>query len=177
LLSARVGQRAEFHDYSAIESDPSSRAACVKTPAARWSSNLAWERRYLASDEGYVSLAARKAHSSGLAPEHVNRPQEGEHRVRIVGHWGRQGNPSIHPACIRSQIGSIVPKMRTVAHKPVRSAVAAALLTPVQQRVLGLLFGQPERRFQSAELIRLAGSGTEPFTGNSSASPRPDSSA
>ncbi|HET8772598.1 MAG TPA: nucleotidyltransferase domain-containing protein [Thermoanaerobaculia bacterium] len=30
----------------------------------------------------------------------------------------------------------------------------------MQQRVLGLLFGQPDRRFQSAELIRLAGSGT-----------------
>ena len=40
------------------------------------------------------------------------------------------------------------------------SAVASALFTPVQQRVLGLLFGQPERRFQSAELIRLARSGT-----------------
>jgi predicted nucleotidyltransferase len=40
------------------------------------------------------------------------------------------------------------------------SAVASALFTPVQRRVLGLLFGQPERRFQSAELIRLAGSGT-----------------
>jgi predicted nucleotidyltransferase len=40
------------------------------------------------------------------------------------------------------------------------SAVASALFTPVQQRVLGLLFGQPERRFQSAELIRLAESGT-----------------
>ncbi|HVS32987.1 MAG TPA: nucleotidyltransferase domain-containing protein [Thermoanaerobaculia bacterium] len=40
------------------------------------------------------------------------------------------------------------------------SAVASALFTPVQQRVLGLLFAQPERRFQSAELIRLAGSGT-----------------
>jgi len=40
------------------------------------------------------------------------------------------------------------------------SAVASALFTPVQQRVLGLVFGQPERRFQSAELIRLAGSGT-----------------
>jgi len=40
------------------------------------------------------------------------------------------------------------------------SAVASALFTPVQQRVLGLIFGQPERRFQSAELIRLAGSGT-----------------
>jgi predicted nucleotidyltransferase len=34
------------------------------------------------------------------------------------------------------------------------------LFTPVQQRVLRLLFGQPQRRFQSAELIRLAGSGT-----------------
>jgi Polymerase beta, Nucleotidyltransferase len=38
--------------------------------------------------------------------------------------------------------------------------LAGALFTPVQQRVLGLLFGQPQRRFQSAELIRLAGSGT-----------------
>ncbi|MEA2239198.1 MAG: hypothetical protein QOC81_3922 [Thermoanaerobaculia bacterium] len=46
------------------------------------------------------------------------------------------------------------------ARKAARSAVAAALFTPVQQRVLGLLFGQPERRFQSAELIRMAGSGT-----------------
>ncbi|MBI4521362.1 MAG: MarR family transcriptional regulator [Gemmatimonadetes bacterium] len=38
--------------------------------------------------------------------------------------------------------------------------IAGALFTPVQQRVLGLLYGQPDRRFQSAELIRLAGSGT-----------------
>lgn len=44
------------------------------------------------------------------------------------------------------------------AGKP--SALANALFTPVQQRVLGLLFGQPNRRFQSAELIRLANSGT-----------------
>lgn len=48
---------------------------------------------------------------------------------------------------------------RDVPKRP-RSAIAAALFTPVQQRVLGLLFGQPERTFQSAELIRLAGSGT-----------------
>ncbi len=40
------------------------------------------------------------------------------------------------------------------------TALAGALFTPVQQRVLGLLFGQPARRFQSAELIRLARSGT-----------------
>lgn len=40
------------------------------------------------------------------------------------------------------------------------SGLARALFTPVQQVVLGLLFGQPERRFQSGELIRLADSGT-----------------
>jgi predicted nucleotidyltransferase len=50
--------------------------------------------------------------------------------------------------------------MGRVAPRPATSGVASALFTPVQQRVLGLLFGQPERRFQSAELIRLAGSGT-----------------
>lgn len=41
-----------------------------------------------------------------------------------------------------------------------QESLAGALFTPVQQRVLGLLFGQPDRRFQSAELIRLADSGT-----------------
>ena len=40
------------------------------------------------------------------------------------------------------------------------TGLAGALFTPVQQRVLALLFGQPDRRFQSAEIIRLAGSGT-----------------
>jgi predicted nucleotidyltransferase len=40
------------------------------------------------------------------------------------------------------------------------SGIAGALFTPVQQRVLALLFGQPERRFRSAEIIRLADSGT-----------------
>jgi len=50
--------------------------------------------------------------------------------------------------------------MGTGLKRRATSAVASALFTPVQQRVLGLLFGQPERRFQSAELIRLAGSGT-----------------
>jgi hypothetical protein len=43
---------------------------------------------------------------------------------------------------------------------PASTGLADVLFTPVQQRVLGLLFGQPERRFQSAEVIRLAGSGT-----------------
>ncbi len=52
----------------------------------------------------------------------------------------------------------IVPEMGS-APKP-RSGLADALLTPVQQRVLGVLFGQPDRTYQSAELIRLARSGT-----------------
>ena len=44
--------------------------------------------------------------------------------------------------------------------KPSHAGLVAALFTPVQARVLGLLFGQPERRYQSAELIRLAQGGT-----------------
>ena len=40
------------------------------------------------------------------------------------------------------------------------ASLADALFTPVQQRVLGWLFGQPERRFHSGELIQLAHSGT-----------------
>jgi predicted nucleotidyltransferase len=56
--------------------------------------------------------------------------------------------------------GTIIPEMGTARRKPGVSAVASALFTPVQQRVLGLLFGQPDRRFQSAELIRLARGGT-----------------
>jgi predicted nucleotidyltransferase len=38
--------------------------------------------------------------------------------------------------------------------------LAEALFSPVQQRVLALLFGQPGRSFRSAEVIALADSGT-----------------
>ena len=38
--------------------------------------------------------------------------------------------------------------------------LADALFTKVQQRVLGILFGQPEKSFLSKEVIALAGSGT-----------------
>lgn len=40
-----------------------------------------------------------------------------------------------------------------------RTSVADALFTATQQRVLSLLFGQPERSFFTRELIDLAGSG------------------
>jgi predicted nucleotidyltransferase len=54
--------------------------------------------------------------------------------------------------------GMIVPEMGRTSGKR-RNGLADALFSPVQQRVLGLLFGQPDRRFQSAELIRLAKGG------------------
>jgi predicted nucleotidyltransferase len=46
-----------------------------------------------------------------------------------------------------------------MGRKAPEAGLADALFTPVQQRVLRFLFGQPDRRFQSAELIRLAKSG------------------
>lgn len=58
------------------------------------------------------------------------------------------------------KMGMIVPKMGTKRTKTAPGGLAGALFTPVQQRVLGLLFGQPERSFGSGELIRQAGSGT-----------------
>lgn len=61
-------------------------------------------------------------------------------------------------------LGMIVPNMgkKTTGMSPptAPTGLADALFTPVQQRVLGLLFGQPERVYQSSELIRLADSGT-----------------
>jgi hypothetical protein len=50
--------------------------------------------------------------------------------------------------------------MGALAPPLARTRVADVLFSPVQQRVFGLLFGQPERSFGSAELIRLVGSGT-----------------
>jgi len=50
--------------------------------------------------------------------------------------------------------------MGTKRAKAAPCGLAGALFTPVQQRELGLLFGQPERSFGSGELIRQDGSGT-----------------
>ncbi len=60
-------------------------------------------------------------------------------------------------------MGTIVPVMgitQTTEAAIVSTGMVDALFTSVQQRVLGLLFGHHGRRFQSAELIRLANSGT-----------------
>ncbi len=61
------------------------------------------------------------------------------------------------------KMGMIVPIMGialSIEAGVVSAGMVDALFTSVQQRVLGLLFGQHGRRFQSAELIRMANSGT-----------------
>lgn len=76
------------------------------------------------------------------------------------------------------KMGSKMPKMGIKLHKnttlkaaeararyrasptPARTSLANALFSATQQRVLGLLFGQPERSFFATELINLAGAGS-----------------
>jgi len=59
-------------------------------------------------------------------------------------------------------MGTIVPIMRTSARttksQPV-TGLGDALFSGTQRRVLGLLFGNPERSYYARELIRLAGAG------------------
>lgn len=64
-------------------------------------------------------------------------------------------SPGEHPPIS----GMIVPDMGRRVQRQL-AGMADALFSPVQARVLGLLFSQPDRRFQSAELIRLVNSGT-----------------
>lgn len=75
---------------------------------------------------------------------------------------GRSQSVASHPQQGILVSGTIVPDMgmKSTPTSPGPTGLVGALFTPVQQRVLGLLFGQPRRRYQSAELIRLADSGT-----------------
>lgn len=59
-------------------------------------------------------------------------------------------------------MGSIVPSMGTKRRtiQPSRAGVTDALFAKVQQRVLGVLFGNPGRSFYANEVIALARSGT-----------------
>lgn len=60
-------------------------------------------------------------------------------------------------------LGIIIPNMGISKNRPRQAKnrrLADALFTPGLQRVLGPLFGQPDREFMTAELIELAGSGT-----------------
>lgn len=61
-------------------------------------------------------------------------------------------------------LGTIVPNMgmNPPQAAPIKTgtSLASALFTQTQQRVLGLLFGQPQRRFTVSELIALTGAGS-----------------
>ncbi len=57
-------------------------------------------------------------------------------------------------------MGMIVPAMGKIYGGAAADGLAAALFTPVQRRLIGLLYGQPGRAFGSGELIRAARSGT-----------------
>ena len=59
--------------------------------------------------------------------------------------------------------GSNMPGMgrtTTIERSARRSSLADALFSTTQQRVLALLFGQPDRSFYATELIRLVGAGS-----------------
>ena len=58
--------------------------------------------------------------------------------------------------------GMMIPILgtKTGSSRSRRRSLADALLTKTQQRVLGVLFGQPERSFYASELIRDAGTGS-----------------
>jgi predicted nucleotidyltransferase len=57
-------------------------------------------------------------------------------------------------------MGTRLPKMGTRRRQaPLQTSLAEALFTSTQQRVLGLIFGQPERSFTLAELFVLARAG------------------
>lgn len=57
------------------------------------------------------------------------------------------------------QISTSAAKRKAAAAAP-RSSLADALFTGTQQRVLALLFGQPERSYYATEIIGLAGAGS-----------------
>ena len=60
-------------------------------------------------------------------------------------------------------MGTLMPNMGTQTVRPYPrrpTGLADALFSTTQQRVLGLLFGQPERSFYATELIGLTGSGS-----------------
>ncbi len=59
-------------------------------------------------------------------------------------------------------LGMIAPILgsKRVSRRPIKRSLADALLTKTQQRVLRVLFGQPDRSFYASELIRNAGTGS-----------------
>lgn len=64
----------------------------------------------------------------------------------------------IKTAMVRQRSSAKAASRKAALRQP--SGLAAALFTGTQQRVLGLLFGQPDRSFFATEIIGLAGAGS-----------------
>jgi predicted nucleotidyltransferase len=78
---------------------------------------------------------------------------QSDHRVPPPPRFLLIGNPNS---------GMIMPRLGIVRKRPAsgRKSLADALFTRTQQRVFGVLFGQPDRSFYASELIRTAGTGS-----------------
>jgi predicted nucleotidyltransferase len=70
----------------------------------------------------------------------------------------------VRDLAVKPILGIKIPKMgiktAAIAPPPIGTSLAEALFSGTQQRVLGLLFGQPDRSFYATELIALAGAGS-----------------
>lgn len=56
-------------------------------------------------------------------------------------------------------MGSIVPKMGPIKKDTITTSLGDALFTKTQQRVLGLLYGRPDKSFYTNEIVRSANMG------------------
>jgi len=68
-----------------------------------------------------------------------------------------------HLRLLMPKLGSNMPNMgmtKRAKRAPRRESLADALFTTTQQRVLGLLFGQPDRSFYATELIAMTAAGS-----------------
>ncbi len=70
----------------------------------------------------------------------------------------KMGTPATTPTKPRKTTAATA--ARTPARDKPKPGLAAALFSTTQQRVLGLLFGQPDRSFFANEIIALAGAGS-----------------
>lgn len=92
-----------------------------------------------------------------------NREAAAQHITAEAGTLHESG----HTAGLKNpELGAIIPSMGVirdsgeVGYSASGSGIADALFNRVQQRVLGILFGNPRRSFYSNELVAMAESGT-----------------
>jgi predicted nucleotidyltransferase len=94
----------------------------------------------------------------GSSPEHPTRwPTRPRRPALLPVFQGRSGALTSIPSS-----GMIMPILGSAAssRKSRRKSLADAVFTKTQQRVLGALFGKPDRSFYASELIRDAGTGS-----------------